>query len=350
MNDNYRKGRGSQINTHNPYLKQKYVTEHAEGLDEDLIGKRKTELFYEHPRKIVSITNSPDLGLMHSINPYQGCEHGCVYCYARNSHQYWGFSAGLDFESKIIVKPKAAEMLEKYLVKLNGAPTPIVLSGNTDCYQPTERKLKITRSLLLMLAKYRHPVGIITKNSLILRDLDVLRDLASDRLIHVYQSITSLNESLRRVLEPRTASAKKKLKVMEELTKAGIPVGVMTAPIIPGLNEHEIPELIKQVAAHGAQTAGYTIVRLNGSIAALFKDWLYKNFPERADKVWHKIKECHGGAVNDSQWFRRNRGDGPIAEAIKQLFRASVKKHMPGRKMPEYDLTKFRKGGNFSLF
>jgi len=350
MENDYVKGRGSQINPHNPFLKQEYTIEHIEGVDEAITNDGKTELFFEHPKKIVSITNSPDLGPMHSINPYQGCEHGCIYCYARNSHQYWGFSAGLDFERKIIIKPNASELLEKYLLKLKETPTPIVLSGNTDCYQPMERKLKLTRNLLKILAKYRHPVSIITKNSLILRDLDILRDLASDQLVHVYQSITSLNESLRRILEPRTASAAKKLQVMQKLTTAGVPVGVMTAPIIPGLNEHEIPKLIEQVAANGAQTVGYTIVRLNGSIGKLFKDWLFKNFPDRAQKVWHKIEVCHGGNVNDSQWFRRNRGEGPIAEAIGQLFKASVKRYMPERTMPEHNLTKFRMGGNLSLF
>jgi DNA repair photolyase len=350
MEEEYFKGRGAQIRTDNKFLKAQYVTEHVEGLDEPLMSAPETQVFYETPKKIVNKVTSPDLGMMYSMNPYQGCEHGCIYCYARNSHEYWGFSAGIDFESKIIVKENAPALLEKCLLNPNWEAVPISVSGNTDCYQPLERKFEITRKILKVFAQYRHPVGMITKNSLITRDIDILSDLAKDNLVHVYISITTLNEELRRAMEPRTASAIKRLKTVEALAKAGVPVGIMNAPIIPGLNHHEIPDVLKAAADHGALSAGMTVVRLNGSIGKIFEDWLRKNFPDRFDKVWHQICELHGGNVNDSQFGRRMSGEGNFAEVIHQLFRVSKKKYLGDRKMPAIDLTKFRKGGNLSLF
>lgn len=350
MDDSYFKGRGAQIKTGNKFLKTEYVTEHVEGLDEPLLENPNTQIFFENPKKIVNKIESPDLAGMYSINPYQGCEHGCIYCYARNSHEYYGFSAGLDFESKIIVKKNAPEILEQQLLNKNWNAAPIMLSGNTDCYQPQERKLGLTRKLLQVFSKYRHPVSLISKNSLITRDIDVLQDLAKDRLVHVMISITTLNEELRRQMEPRTASSIKRLKTVEELAKADIPVGVMNAPIVPGLNHHEIPQVLKAAADHGARTAGMTVVRLNGSIGKIFEDWLRKNFPDRFDKVWNQISAMHGGQVNDSQFGRRMHGDGNIADVIYQLHRAAKKKYFGGREMPPYDLTKFRKGGTYQLF
>ncbi|MFI5218605.1 MAG: PA0069 family radical SAM protein [Bacteroidia bacterium] len=343
MTSDYLKGRGSQINTVNPFLKHTVVAEHIEGLDEPLITNEKTEVFIENPKKVVNKMTSPDIGMFNTINPYQGCEHGCVYCYARNAHTYYGFSAGLDFERKIIVKPGAAEILKKHFENKNYKPEPITLSGNTDCYQPLERKYKITRSLLEVMLEYKNPVGMITKNSLILRDVDILSELAKNNLVHVMVSVTSLREELRLLMEPRTASAKKRLHAVEELSKNKIPVGVMTAPIIPGLNSDEIPEIIKAAANTGALTAGFTIVRLNGEIKNIFHDWLYKSLPDAADKIWNQIKECHGGQVNDSRFGTRMRGEGKIAESIKQLFMMAKKKYMAGRKMPEYDFTKFKR-------
>src|SRR5690606_38408050 len=210
--EEYFKGRGAQIKTENKFLKNQYVTEHIEGLDEPLLSAPETQVLYEQSKKIVNKVTSPDLGMMYSLNPYQGCEHGCIYCYARNTHEYWGFSAGLDFESKIIVKKNAPASLEKFILHPDWQPVPISVSGNTDCYQPLERKLEITRGLLKIFARYRHPVGMITKNSLVLRDIDLLTDLAKDNLVHIYISITTLDEDLRRVMEPRTASAKKRLQ------------------------------------------------------------------------------------------------------------------------------------------
>jgi DNA repair photolyase len=348
--EEYIKGRGSQIKTHNRFLKASYVTEHVEGLDEPLKEAPTTQIFYEHAKKIVNKVTSPDLGMMYSLNPYQGCEHGCIYCYARNTHEYYGFSAGLDFESKIMVKKNAPKLLEKFILHPEWQPVPISVSGNTDCYQPLERKMEITRGLLKVFAQYRHPLGMITKNSLILRDLDLLTDLAKDNLVHVYISLTTMNEELRRQMEPRTASSTKRLKTIEALAQAGVPVGVMTAPIIPGLNHHEIPTLIKAAADHGAMAAGMTIVRLNGAIGRIFGDWLRKNFPDRFDKVWNQIAAMHGGQVNDSHFGRRMTGEGSFADTIHQLFRASKKKYLAGRQMSPYDLSKFRRGGSLSLF
>jgi DNA repair photolyase len=348
--DDYFKGRGAQVKTGNKFLKAQYVTDHVEGLDEELLSSPTTQIFQEHPKKIVNKVTSPDLGMMYSLNPYQGCEHGCIYCYARNTHEYYGFSAGLDFESKIMVKRNAPTLLEKFLLHPDWHPVPISLSGNTDCYQPQERKFEITRNLLKVFAQYRHPLGMITKNSLILRDIDLLSDLAKDNLVHVYISITTLNEDLRRVMEPRTASALKRLQTVETLSTAGIPVGIMNAPIIPGLNDTEIPAVLKAAADHGALNAGMTIVRLNGSIGKIFEDWLRKNFPDRFDKVWNQISTMHGGNVNDSQFGRRMSGEGTFAEAIHQLFRTSKKKYFGDRQMPPMDLTKFRRGGTLSLF
>jgi DNA repair photolyase len=348
--EEYFKGRGAQIKTENRFLKSHYVTAHPEGLDEPLLGSSPTQVFFENAKKIVNKVESPDLNMMYSMNPYQGCEHGCIYCYARNTHEYYGFSAGLDFESKIIAKKNAPALIEQHLLGKNWNAVPIMLSGNTDCYQPQERKLEITRGMLKVLARYRHPVGIITKNSLILRDLDLLKDLASDRLVHVFISVTTLNEDLRRLMEPRTASAVRRLQTMEALAQAGVPVGVMNAPIIPGLNHHEIPAVLKAASEHGAVAAGMTVVRLNGAIGKIFEDWLRKNFPDRFDKVWNQICSFHGGQVNDSQFGRRMTGEGKIAESIHQLYRLSKKKYFTGKQMPPYNLTLFRKGGNLSLF
>jgi DNA repair photolyase len=348
--ENYFKGRGAQIRTGNKFLKNEYVTDHVEGLDEPLLSAPTTQIFYENPKKIVNKVTSPDLAMMYSVNAYQGCEHGCIYCYARNTHEYWGFSAGLDFESKIIVKKNAPQLLERAILHPDWQAVPISVSGNTDCYQPLERKMEITRNMLKVFARYRHPVGMITKNSLITRDIDLLSDLAKDNLVHVYISITTLNEDLRRKMEPRTACGLKRLQTVEALTKAGVPVGIMTAPIIPGLNHHEIPTIIKAANEHGALSAGMTVVRLNGSIGNIFEDWLRKNFPDRFDKVWNQICSMHGGNVNDSDFGRRMTGEGNIAESIHQLFRASKRKYFGEKKMPPIDLTKFRKGGNLSLF
>ncbi|MBC7745616.1 MAG: PA0069 family radical SAM protein [Flavobacterium sp.] len=336
------KGRGAQINSTNKFLKAGYETLHPEGLDEAFLINSTTQLYQEHPKNIVSISNSPDLPFMHSINPYQGCEHGCVYCYARNSHEYYGFSAGLDFERKIIVKKQAPQLLEKYFNKKNYKVVPIMLSGNTDCYQPIERKLKITRELLKVFLKYKHPVSLISKNNLMLRDIDILAELAKEDLVHISITLNSLNEDLRLKLEPRTVTGKSRLKLIEKLSSKNIPVRLMLSPIIPGLNSDEIPSVIKFAAEAGAMDASYTLVRLNGSVAEIFKDWIHKSFPQQASKVLHLIAECHQGKLNDSRFGFRIHGDGHIADSINQLFKVSVKKYLSGRSLKPFNLTAFK--------
>ena len=345
------KGRGAQYNPANPFLKQEISQTHFEGIDEDTsVENPDVQLFYEKVKNPLSKNDSPDLKLGYSINPYQGCEHGCIYCYARNSHTYWGFSAGLDFESKIVVKQDIAEQLERRFLAQGWKSQAIMLSGNTDCYQPTERKLKLTRKILEIALKFRNPISIITKNTLVERDLDLLKELAYYRLVHVYFSMNTLDESLRRFLEPRTASHHKKLKAITELSKAGVPVGIMNAPVIPGLNHHEIPEILKRASEAGALNAGYTVVRLNGQVASLFKDWIIKTYPDRAHKVLHQIEAMHNGQLNDSEWGRRLTGDGNYAEMIAQLFKTAKKKYFSDREMPALNTNIFRRGGNYQLF
>ncbi len=345
-------GRGAQVNTINKFLQNSYVDEHIEGIDEPMLADTGTRLFEETARKIISVSSSPDLSFMYSVNPYQGCEHGCVYCYARNSHEYYGFSAGLDFERKIIVKHNAAALLEKQFNQKNYRPAPIMLSGNTDCYQPIERKLKITRSLLQVFLKYKHPVSIISKNNLMLRDLDLLKELSSANLLHVAITVTSLNENLRLKLEPRTVTGRGRLKLIEKLSNENIPVRLMLAPVIPGLNSDEIPAIVKAAGDAGALDASFTIVRLNGAIAEIFTDWIHKFFPDKAEKVLNHIASCHGGKLNDSRWNLRMRGDGKIAESINQLFKMAVARYLPGRSIKPLNLDHFSPlaGNQLNLF
>ena len=317
----YFKGRGAQINPHNKFVNNIYLKEYAEGIDEWEEADKKTTFILENSKSIVNKVTSPDVGMAYSLNPYQGCEHGCTYCYARNAHQYWGYSPGLDFERKIIVKKDAPYLFKKFLERKDWDASTISLSGNTDCYQPAERKFKITRQLLEIALAYKQPIGLITKNALILRDIDLLQEMAKLDLCMVYVSINSLNEQLRQKMEPRTTTSKQRLKVVEELSKAGIPVGVMVAPLVPGLSDHEIPAVLKAVASAGAIKAGYTVVRLNGAVGELFEDWLKKNYPDRFEKVFNAIKSCHGGNINDSRFGNRIQGDGNIAKIISESFK-----------------------------
>ena len=317
----YVKGRGAQLNPHNHFQKNNYVQEHVEGIDDWEVTQSKTSFIIGKSKSIVNKVASPDVGMAYSLNPYQGCEHGCTYCYARNAHEYWGYSAGLDFERKIIVKQDAPALFKKFLERKGWDASVISLSGNTDCYQPAERKFKLTRQLLEIALAYKQPIGMITKNALILRDKDILQEMAKQNLCRVYVSINSLNEDLRMKMEPRTTTAKQRLKIVDELSKAGIPMGVMVAPLVPGLSDHEVPKILKAIAENGAQRAGYTIVRLNGAIGPIFEDWLQKNYPDRADKVWHMIQSCHRGSVNDSRFGDRMRGDGNIAQMISDTFK-----------------------------
>ncbi|ABG59714.1 PA0069 family radical SAM protein [Cytophaga hutchinsonii] len=328
------KGRGAQMQAKSRFHAQEIVQEHMEGIDEITDINTPTQYLYENAKQIVNKVDSPDIGLAYSMNPYQGCEHGCIYCYARNSHEYWGYNAGIDFEKKIIVKRNAASVLAKTFEKPNWEVLPIMFSGNTDCYQPIERKLQITRNMLQVIATYKHPVGMITKNHLITRDIDILKELAAQQLVHVSISITSARDEIRQKLEPRASAISQRLKTVEALAKENIPVNVMIAPIIPGINHHEIPQIMKQIADAGASSAAYTIVRLNGSIGVVFEDWIRKAYPDRADKVLNQIKECHGGTLNDSRFSTRMRGQGNIAASIHDLFYVSRKKYLSGREYP----------------
>jgi DNA repair photolyase len=351
-NERFEKGRGAQFNPKNKFLKGEYVQEHVESIDDWEEEKRNTEYIFDNSKTLVNKVTSPDVGMLFSANPYQGCEHGCIYCYARNSHEYWGYSAGVDFESRIVVKKNAPALLRKFFDNKNWVPATISLSGNTDCYQPIERKMKITRSLLEICLEYRNPVGILTKNALVLRDLDIITELAKMNLVRVMTSITSLDENLRKVMEPRTASYRSRLKVLETLAKAGVPTGIMNAPLIPGLNDMHMHDVLKAASEAGAKWAGYTVVRLNGAIGGIFKDWLYKAFPDRADKVWHQICECHGGNVNDSRWGNRIAGDGKFAELIRDQFKLYCRKYNLNETEKEMNTSAFRRLSNkqMSLF
>lgn len=323
------KGRGTASNTPN-----KFEAIHREPLEQIEISPEadddrpvRTVFYKDNSKTILSKNNSPDVPFAYSINPYRGCEHGCIYCYARPSHEYLGFSAGLDFESKILVKHDAPELLEAAFKKKSWQPQWICFSGNTDCYQPIEQKLKLTQRCLEVFLKYRNPVGIITKNSLVLRDLDILKAMHEFNLIEVTISITSFDTELIRVMEPRTATPAKRLEVVEILSSHGIPVSVNVAPIIPGLNDEEIPAIIKESAARGAYGASYTIVRLPGAVEQIFKEWVRKELPDRADKIIHRIEEIHGGSANDSRWKLRMTGEGSWSETIKKLFLLQCEKY-----------------------
>lgn len=322
------RGRGAQINPSNRFEKRQYKVEVPEMTDEPMLQKEQTELIYTYPKTVINKVESEDLGFTYSMNPYQGCEHGCIYCYARNSHEFWGYSAGLDFERKIIVKKNIIEVLEKTFSKKSWKPRPVMLSGNTDCYQPVERELELTRKILMTCLKYKHPVSIITKNALVKRDLDLLVRLAEQQLVSVTMSITGVDEKMRLLLEPRTASYKSRFAAMETLTRYGVPCGVMVAPVIPGLNNYDIPAVLEQAGNAGATYAGMSIVRLNGAVGEIFKDWLYKTFPDRAEKVWSQVCDCHGGNEHDSRFGVRMRGEGKIAESIQQLFNLSKSRYI----------------------
>ncbi|PCJ97743.1 MAG: radical SAM protein [Flavobacteriaceae bacterium] len=321
-------------------------------LEGEEADNNKTQYLPIFPKTIVNKVTSPDVGMAYSMNPYQGCEHGCVYCYARNTHEYWGYSAGLDFERKVLIKKDAPKLLEEKLKSKRWQAVPIGMSGNTDCYQPAEQIYKITRACLEVFLKYRHPVGIITKNALILRDLDILKELAKHQLVTVYISVTTLSEKTRRILEPRTTTIKKRLETIRILSENKIPVNAMLAPIIPGINSHEIMNLAKAVSNNGALSFGFTVVRLNGAIGHIFTDWIRKALPDRADKVLHQIQDCHGGTLNDSRFGVRSKGEGKIAQQIHDLVALAKVKYFKGKERPKLNtaLHQEYKEGQWRLF
>jgi DNA repair photolyase len=310
--------------------------------EEEEKPRRETQFFRDLTKTIIARNDSPDVGFETSLNPYRGCEHGCIYCFARPTHEYLGMSAGLDFESKIMVKENAAKLLEDELSSPKWKPQVLVMSGVTDPYQPVERKLRITRGCLEVLAKFRNPVAIITKNRLVTRDIDLLGELASHHASAVNVSVTSLNPEIQRVLEPRTSSPSARLEAVAALRVAGIPVGVMVAPIIPGLTDHEIPKIVEACARAGAQFAGYTIVRLPWAIAPLFEHWLDEHFPEKKEKVLSRIRHIRNGKMNDARWGTRTKGEGIFAEQIRSMFEVACRRFgIDGR--PELSTAAFRR-------
>jgi DNA repair photolyase len=289
--------------------------------------ERPQTLYYKDTsRTFITYNKSPDIGYKASVNPYRGCSHGCSYCYARQTHEYLGFSAGLDFETKIMVKTDAPERLRKELAAKNWRPQLVGFSGVTDIYQPIEKQLKLTRRCLEVFLDFRNPVGMVTKNYLITRDLDLLQELAKYDCVSVCLSVTTLDEDLRRVMEPRTSPAKKRLEAVSKLARAGIHVGVLTAPLIPGLTDHEIPALVQAAKDAGAKFVGYNIVHLPFGVKDIFASWVKQHYPERAEKILNRIKNMRAGKLNDPRFGFRMSGEGIFAEQIKQLYRAALKK------------------------
>ncbi len=293
----------------------------------------------DRARAIITTNKSPDIPFEYSINPYRGCEHGCIYCYARPSHAYMGLSAGIDFETRLFYKADAGKVLEEELARPGYVCKPITVGANTDPYQPVERQLLVTRSILEVLAKTRHPVSIITKSALVLRDLDLLTDLARDNLVTVAVSITSLSAETKRSLEPRTAAPLARLRTVRELNAAGVPTGVMVAPVIPAITDHEMEAILEAAAAAGAQWAGYVLLRLPYEIKDLFRDWLTEHFPDRAAHVMSLIRDMRGGRDNDPRFGSRMRGTGPIAELLRNRFKIACRRlsrDSGSRQMPEH--------------
>ncbi len=345
-------GRGSQIDPPNRFERVRTVSDleqldptELSALEAGTTDDRKipTQFFPDITRSIITENDSPDIGFRFSINPYRGCEHGCAYCYARPGHEYLGLSGGLDFETKIFVKHDAAALLRAELNhrKWRGDEA-ISISGVTDCYQPAEREYKLTRGLLDVCLEARQAVGIISKNALVTRDIDLLSQLAKLRLVHVFLSVTTLDADLARTLEPRTSPPVRRLAAVRQLTDAGVPVGVMMAPIVPGLTDTEIPAVLKAAGAAGAITAGWTMLRLPYAVRPVFENWLTYHQPDHAERVLGKIRAMRGGKLNDSEFGRRMVGEGHYAENIQRTFAVFKKKFGLGGRMPQHDFSLFQ--------
>jgi DNA repair photolyase len=336
-------GRGAAANPKNRFEKIEVEPDPAETGDEP---RPETVYLRDLSRSIVATNSSPDIGFDASINAYRGCSHGCAYCYARPTHEYLGLSAGLDFESKILVKEDAPGLLRERLASSRWEPKVLSMSGVTDPYQPVERKLGITRGCLEVLAGFRNPVVIVTKNHLVTRDIDLLSELARHGAAAVAVSLTTLDDDLRRVMEPRTSRPVRRLAAIRKLSEAGVPVGVMTAPVIPGLNDHELPNLLSAAAEAGATFAGYVPVRLPGAVAPLFEDWLERHFPDRKEKVLGRIRSMRGGKLNDPEFGSRMKGGGVYAEHVSRLFGVSCRRAGIERgRFPKLSTAAFRKDG-----
>lgn len=318
------KGRGTNQNPANRFDKIEYVAEPVENIDE--VKRPQTEYFKDTSKTIISFNESPDRYAWASLNVYKGCEHGCIYCYARPSHEYLSLSAGLDFETKIFVKHDAPKLLHKTLASKKWKPQTIMMSGNTDCYQTVEKKLKLTRSCLEVLHNFHNPVNIVTKNKLVTRDIDILSKMAEYKTVGVFLSITSLDNRLASVMEPQTTKPHLKFEAIKELSAAGIPTGVMVAPVIPGLTDPEIPGILKLAAEAGAKYAGFVMLRLPYGLKDLFLNWLEEYFPERKQKVVNRLTDLYGGKLYDSAFHIRGRGKGAYADQVKDIFKISCRK------------------------
>jgi len=316
-----RKGRGALANPGVRFeaTSREAVDDGWGGLDEALPPLRTT-VGVDSARRIIAWNRSPDVPFDRSINPYRGCEHGCIYCFARPTHAYYGLSPGQDFESRLLRKANAARLLESELRAPGYCPAPITLGANTDPYQPIEKRFRVTREVLEVLAEYRHPVSIVTKGTLIERDLDLLAGMAEWNGVSVMISVTSLDPAIKRTLEPRAASPRRRIELVEHLTAAGIPTGVLVAPVIPAITDHELESIVAAVGAAGAASAGYVLLRLPHEVRELFTDWLEAHFPDRADRVMKLLRQCHGGACYDAAFGQRQTGSGPYADLLAQRF------------------------------
>jgi DNA repair photolyase len=303
-----------------------YLEEDPEALEEAERRRVPTEFFADQTRQVLSKNDSPDIPFTFSINPYRGCEHGCIYCYARPSHEYLGFSAGLDFETKIVVKRDIALRLAEAFEKPSWKPQPVMVSGNTDCYQPAERRLRLTRACLEVFLAYRNPVSLITKNALVLRDLDLLEALAAHNLVHVTLTVTSLKPDLIQAMEPRTSRPEARLRAIETLAARGIPVSVMVGPVVPGLTDEEMPEILQAAAERGATHAYYVMLRLPGVVRELFLRWVEDTFPDRKAKIVNRLRDLRGESLTDPRFGVRMRGEGEWADVVSRLFRITCRR------------------------
>jgi DNA repair photolyase len=349
------RGRGARSNATGRYeALEREAFDDGWTVDDAEPAQLTTSLSPEKARRIITRNDSPDIGFNASINPYRGCEHGCIYCYARPAHAYMGLSPGLDFESKLFFKPDAARLLEAELSKPGYKPERIHIGGNTDPYQPVERKLKITRGMLQVLDRFNHPFSIITKSNLIVRDLDVVGPMAQRNLASAFVSVTTLDRSLARAMEPRAATPARRLEAIARLADAGVPVGVGFAPVIPGLNDHEMEAVLEAAARAGATAAMYVTLRLPLEIKDLFREWLADARPERAARVTSLIRQARGGLDYDARWGSRMVGSGPVAAMIGARFALAVKKYGLNQSRREADLSQFRvppkSGDQLSLF
>ncbi len=334
------KGRGTSENPANRFEPIHFCRDEGGGTE-----KTPTRFYADPSRSVLSYNNSPDVGFDVSLNPYRGCEHGCIYCYARPTHEYLGFSAGLDFETRILIKENAPVLLRQELMSSRWHPQPVALSGNTDPYQPIERELELARGCLEVFRDFRNPVIIVTKNQLVTRDIDLLKQLARWRAVLVNVSITTLDPSLQRIMEPRASTPASRMRTVSELSGNGIPVRVLVAPVIPGLTDHEIPSILAQASRSGALDASYILLRLPHGVTELFTDWLQRHFPERSRRVLNRVREVRSGKLNDPRFATRMRGEGVYAEQIQRLFQTTRQRLGLGRRTLDVSSAGFRRPG-----